>query len=131
VHRVDLIFPEADMFRLGPILCRFMIGDTTRASGPRPERRRAGHGEPIVWSAMSVGLILALVGLADGLVKALQKHVAPCPNGTYFPQGTTNFNCYVHPNAGTGTAIAVISSLLGILVTLSAISAATSLRSAR
>jgi hypothetical protein len=117
------------MFRLGPILCRFMVGDTTRASGPRPEGRPAGRGERVVWSAMSVGLIVALAGLADGLVKALNRHVAPCPNGTYFPQGTTNFNCFVHPNAGTGIAIAVISALLGILVTLSAISAATSLRS--
>jgi len=78
---------------------------------------------------MSVGLALALVGLVDGFVMALHRHVASCPNGTYFPQGTTNFNCYVHPNAGAGTAIAAISGLLGILVVLSAISVAANLRS--
>jgi hypothetical protein len=77
---------------------------------------------------MWVGLTLALVGLIDGFVMALQRHVAPCPNGTYFPQGATNFNCYVHPNAGTGIAVAVTSTLLGILVVLSAISATTRLR---
>jgi hypothetical protein len=70
-----------------------------------------------------------LVGLVDGFVMALKSHVAPCPNGTYFPQGTTDFNCYVHPNAGSGIAIAVTSALLGILVVLSAISAAAILRS--
>ena len=78
---------------------------------------------------MWVGFTLALVGLADGLKMALKRHVVTCPNGRYFPQGTTNFDCYVHPNAGTGIAIAVISALLGILVALSAISAATGLRS--
>jgi len=105
-----------------------MVGKTTPGSGPQPDGRRAGRDER-VWSAMWVGLILALVGLIDGFVMALQRHVAPCSNGTYFPKGTTNFDCYVHPNAGPGIAIAVISALLGILVVLSAISAATSLRS--
>ncbi|MBO0836184.1 MAG: hypothetical protein J2P28_11875 [Actinobacteria bacterium] len=68
------------------------------------------------------------MGLADGLMMALQRHVAPCPDGTFFPPGTTNFNCYVHPNAGIGTEIAVLSALLGILVVLAAISAVASLR---
>jgi hypothetical protein len=77
---------------------------------------------------MLVGLILAFVGLADGIKMAHKRHVVTCPNGTYFPPGTTNFNCYNHPNAGTGLAIAVISALLGILVVLSAISAAANLR---
>ena len=106
-----------------------MVGETTPASGPQPQGRRAGRDKRIVWSAMWVGFTLALVGLADGLKMALKRHVVTCPNGTYFPQGTTNFDCYVHPNAGTGIAIAVISALLGILVALSAISAATGLRS--
>lgn len=78
---------------------------------------------------MWVGFALALVGLTDGLKMALKTHTVTCPNGTFFPQGTTNFNCYVHPNAGAGIAITVISALLGILVALSVISAATGLRS--
>ena len=112
----------------GPILCRSMVGEKTSAWGPQPEGRRASRDDR-VWLAMWVGLILALVGVVDGFVMALKRHVAPCPNGTYFPKGTTNFDCYVHPNAGTGIAIAVISALLGILVVLAAISAALSPRS--
>jgi hypothetical protein len=77
---------------------------------------------------MWVGLILAFVGLTDGFKIALKRQITQCPNGTYFPPGTTNFNCYAHPNAGTGTAIVVISGLLGILVVLSAVAAASGLR---
>jgi len=114
----------------GPILFRSMVGKTTPDSGLMPEVWRAGRDERIVWAAMWTGLILAVLGLADGLAKALETHVTSCPDGTSFPQGTTNFNCYAHPNAGSGIAIAVISALLGILVVLAAISAAASLRSA-
>jgi hypothetical protein len=106
-----------------------MVGKTTPASGTVPEGRIADRYERHLWAAMWVGIAVALVGLVDGLVMAFKRHVAPCPNGTYFPKGATNFDCYVHPNAGTGIAIAAVSSLLGILVVLSAISAATSLRS--
>jgi hypothetical protein len=101
-----------------------MVGETTPASGTQREARYVG----VVWSAMWVGFILALVGLADGFKIALERRVVTCPNETQFPPGTTNFTCYVHPNAGTGTAIAVISVLLGILVALSAVAAATGLR---
>jgi hypothetical protein len=110
------------------MLWRSMVGKTTPVSGTQPEGRPAGRHAGIVWSGMWIGVILALVGLADGFKMALNRHITQCPNGTYFPQGTTNFNCYVHPNAGTGTAIAVISALLGILVVFSAVSAATGLR---
>jgi hypothetical protein len=106
-----------------------MVGKTTPGSGLQPEERHGGRDERIVWPAMSIGIILALVGFVDGFVMALQRHVAPCANGTYFPPGTKDFNCYVHPNAGTGIAVMMISGLLGILVVLSAISAAASLRS--
>jgi hypothetical protein len=79
---------------------------------------------------MGFGVVLALVGLVDGLVMALKRKVADCPSGHYFPQDTTNFDCYVHPQAGIGIAIAVSSALLGLLVVFSAISAAAVLRSA-
>jgi hypothetical protein len=64
---------------------------------------------------MWVGIAVALVGLVDGFVMALKRHVAPCPNGTYFPKGATNFDCYVHPNAGIGIAIVVSSALLALI----------------
>jgi hypothetical protein len=75
-----------------------------------------------------VAVLIAFIGLVDGLAMAFKRKVAPCPNGKEFPEGTTNFNCYVHPHAGVGVAIAVFSLLLGILVVLSGISAAASLR---
>jgi hypothetical protein len=62
---------------------------------------------------------------------ALKRKVTNCPNGHYFPEGTTNFNCYVHPQAGVGVAIAVFSVLLGILIVFSAISASAALESAQ
>ena len=99
-----------------------MVGKTTPASGSQSDGRRAGRDQNLILLAMWVGLALALVGLIDGVVMALQSHVAPCANGTYFPPGTTNFTCYAHPHAGTGIAVAVVSALLGILVVLSAIS---------
>lgn len=108
---------------------RSMIGRTEPGSGLQAEGLNAARNERIVRLAMLVGVGLALVGLVDGFVMALKRHVAPCPNGTYFPRGATDFNCYVHPNAGPGIAIAAFSALLGILVVLSAISATASLRS--
>jgi hypothetical protein len=106
-----------------------MVGQTGPGSSLQPEGLNSGRKERIVESAVLVGVILSLVGLVDGFVMALKRHVTPCPNGTFFPKGSTDLNCYVHPNAGAGIAIVVFSGLLGILVVLSAISASASLRS--
>ena len=89
---------------------------------PRADRR-----EDAVWWATRLGIALTAVGLVDGLVMALERRVADCPNGTYFPEGATDFNCYVHPQAGLGIAIAVFSLLLGILVLLASMAARASL----
>ena len=78
---------------------------------------------------MGIGLVVAMVGVVDGIVMAVKRHVAPCPDGHIFPQGTTNFDCYVHPHAGVGIAISAVSALLGLLVVLTAISAAATFRS--
>jgi hypothetical protein len=77
--------------------------------------------------ATFIGLGLATVGLVDGLVMALNREEAPCSDGKYFPEGTTDFTCYIHPQAGLGIAIAVISVLLGILIVLTGIAARASL----
>jgi hypothetical protein len=80
--------------------------------------------------AVVFGLILAMLGVLDGIVMVVKRKVAQCPDGHFFPEGTTNFNCYVHPNAGVGVAIVVVSALLGTVLVLSAISANAVLRSA-
>lgn len=65
-----------------------------------------------------LGVILAIVGMVVGLSMALKRTVVHCADGTYFPEGTTDFRCFGHLHAGEGTAIAVLSSLLGIVVAL-------------
>lgn len=64
------------------------------------------------------GGFLAAVGVIDGLLMVLRKREAPCPDGKYFPEGTTNFQCYVHPMGMQGVAVMVVSLLLGLLVLL-------------
>jgi hypothetical protein len=58
---------------------------------------------------------------------ALKRKEAPCPDGKYFPEDTTDFTCYVHPQAGLGIAIAVIAVLLGILIVPAGLAAKASL----
>jgi len=55
-----------------------------------------------------VGALLALVGLIDGVVMTLTRKVADCPGGKFFSDGTTDFTCYVHPQAGVGIAVAAL-----------------------
>jgi hypothetical protein len=59
---------------------------------------------------------------------AAEKMDAPCPDETFIPLGTTDFTCYVHPQAGVGIAIATFSILLGILVVFTGIVASSTLR---
>lgn len=104
-----------------------MREEATESHSNQDEARSAARREDAVWWATWVGLALALIALIDGLVMALKRKLADCPDGTYFPQGETDFNCYVHPQAGLGIAIAVLSVVLGILVVFSSIVARASL----
>ena len=108
-----------------------MIDDATELPSHQDGPSLAeGHAD-LVWWAAWAGLILSLVGLADGLMMALKKKAAPCPDGTFFPEGTTDFACYAHPQAGVGIAIAALSVVLGILVVFSSIVVRASLDPAR
>ena len=66
---------------------------------------------------------MSVISLVIGLSMAMSSVVAPCENGHFFPEGTTDFTCYAHPEAGAGSAIALLSVLLGILVAFAAIPA--------
>jgi hypothetical protein len=83
----------ADVRRPGPIVSAFMIEDATQSSHSDDGVRVSERGEDIVWWATWVGLILAIVGLVDGLSMALKKRLATCPDGTYFPDDATDINC--------------------------------------
>lgn len=72
-----------------------------------------------------------MIGLLDGLMMALKLKEAACPDGTFFPEGTTDFACYVHPQAGVGIAIAALSVMLGILLVFCSIVARASLEAGR
>ena len=65
-----------------------------------------------------VGLGAALAGFIDGIVLWAKRTVKGCPNGTFFPNGTTDFNCYAHPRAGEGIAISAISLTAGAILLL-------------
>ena len=82
----------------------------------------------VVRWAVAIGVILAAVGLIDGVVMVAQRREATCPNGRYFPEGTTDFTCYVHPQAAIGIAVAAMSVILGILVVLAGIVATATIR---
>jgi hypothetical protein len=60
------------------------------------------------------------------LIEARAVRTAP-----FFPEGTSDFHCYVHPQAGVGVAIAAKSVVLGILVVFTSILVRTSLAARR
>lgn len=93
------------------------FGDLSRSASERFNPRGG------VRIAKGFGVILAIAGVVDGLVMALHRRVATCPDGTFFPQGTTDFTCHSHPDAGLGIAVTLLAALLGILIVLAAISA--------
>jgi hypothetical protein len=90
-----------------------MTGSST-ASGPSSLKCRLDLQISV---AVSAGVILAIVGLVDGLVMAFHRKVAQCANGTTFPVGADPV-CYVHPQSGGGIAIVAFSTMLGIVIAL-------------
>jgi hypothetical protein len=71
-----------------------------------------------VWTLVLLGFALGIVGLIVGLRMAFHATLIQCPDGHFFPAGTTDFRCFAHKHAGDGTAIAVFSALLAIVVSL-------------
>jgi hypothetical protein len=79
------------------------MSDSGTSQTPKDDRR-----DEAVAVAVFVGIALALVGAVLGLVMAFKRRQLQCIDGP----------CDVHPHALDGTAIAVISVLLGILIGL-------------
>ncbi|HEY7008605.1 MAG TPA: hypothetical protein VH395_06685 [Jatrophihabitantaceae bacterium] len=78
--------------------------------------------ENAVAPLLALGAVVIVAGLVAGLAMALHAKVAPCEDGHYFPPGTTDFRCYVHPHAITGSVIvgasifaAIVLALIGIV----------------
>lgn len=77
----------------------------------------AAHGRQVAVSVLvGIGLLAALIGMVVGFRAVLAKTIADCPDGTVWPPGVTDFRCYTHPHALEGSAIALVSLMLGILI---------------
>lgn len=70
-----------------------------------------------VRQAMVVGLTATAIGALVGTAMAVRAREVPCPDGTYFPEGTTDFTCSAHPLALQGSAVLVMCvALAAVLV---------------
>ena len=103
-------------------LCR--IGYVAAMSDLGPGRRvehRLAHDDEFVhnvaWGLGAIGVLAGVVGVIIGLVMAFHSTRIVCPNGHFTPVGGDP-NCYSHPDAGLGSAIALISFVLTILLLL-------------
>ena len=101
---------------------------TANAEALNREPRKASRIQDLVRWGTWAGLLAALVGFIDGIVMTARRKVTSCADGTYFPEGTTDFNCYHHPQAAMGIGLVAMSLMLGILIVLAGIAARASLR---
>ncbi|MEI8058272.1 MAG: hypothetical protein WCI29_12790 [Actinomycetes bacterium] len=101
------------------------VNDAETVRSPQQPARE----ESALRAALGIGVVLAVISLVVGLSMAFSSVVGPCENGHFFPEGTTDFTCYAHPQAGSGSAIALLSILLGILMVFAAIPALEIVRS--
>jgi hypothetical protein len=92
--------------------------NAAESSALDPDLAGTERAVDLTWWATWVGLIFAGVAFISGLVMALEKKVITCPDGTYFPEGATDLECYVHPDGAIGIAVAALSIVLGVLVLL-------------
>jgi hypothetical protein len=119
--------PTRASTRLGSASVVVMMGDAADPPASPDEAARAERTEDLVWWGTWVGVVLAAVGFIDGLVMALRRKTTTCADGKYFPEGTTDFNCYTYPQAELGIAVAALSVVLGIVVVFASIAARASL----
>jgi F0F1-type ATP synthase membrane subunit c/vacuolar-type H+-ATPase subunit K len=59
------------------------------------------HAVTATWTA---GVAIA-AGIAVGFAMVLQRREVACADGTFFPEGETDFRCFSHPHALVGTAV--------------------------
>jgi hypothetical protein len=104
------------------------VSDEVKRAEAERSPQKPAREESALQLALGIGLVLALISLLIGLSMAFSSEVAPCENGHFFPEGTTDFTCYAHPQTGVGSAIVLFSILIGILLVFSAIPALATVR---
>lgn len=92
--------------------------DDTRDRLAEGRDSRARRAEDTIWWVSWIGLVAAAVALTAGVVVASKRIVVRCPDGKMFPNGTTDFNCYSHPQAALGIGVAALAVTLGVVVVL-------------
>ncbi|GAB3820477.1 hypothetical protein GCM10028820_26510 [Tessaracoccus terricola] len=80
----------------------------------------------VVRAVTWVGLSSAIIGLITGLAMLLQRRVVDCLDGTFFPNGTTDFRCFEHPLALEGAAVSALAISVGALMLLTSSAVTTS-----
>ena len=71
----------------------------------------------------NAGLAACVAGVVVGAVMIARRREVPCADGTFFPEGTTDFRCFDHPQALGGSAVVLICLALAAVVALCAVAA--------
>ena len=71
----------------------------------------------------NAGLAACVGGVAIGIVMIARRREVTCADGTFFPEGTTDFRCFAHPQALGGSAVVLICLALAAVIALCAIAA--------
>lgn len=89
----------------------------------RTPAEQAERNVDLVWWATWLGLLLAGVAAIAGATMAAERKVVECADGS-------DYECFVHPQAAPGVAIAALAGVLAILVVFAGIAARAALRTA-
>ncbi|WP_207084349.1 hypothetical protein [Nocardioides sp. S5] len=71
----------------------------------------------------NAGLAACGVGVAVGAAMIARRREVECADGTYFPESATDFRCFAHPQALSGSAVVLICLALAAVIALCAIAA--------
>jgi hypothetical protein len=104
------------------------VSTPTTSTASQVANQKPPTAELFAVLATVVGVALGVAGIIIGINVGTHRTVVNCRNGTYFPQGTTDFRCFSHPHAGDGAGLAIVSGMLAILIVFGGILVALSVR---
>ena len=69
----------------------------------------------------NAGLAACGLGVVVGIAMMARKREVVCADGTFFPEGATDFRCYAHPQALSGSAVVLMCLALAVVIVLCAV----------